>query len=227
MTILRNLLAHNWLKNIYYNFKLLPFRQAIKMPIDIAGNTRINIEGKLMIRSSHIYGGMISIGFQGCDMFPDYSTNLLIKGSMEVYGKTRIGRGSVINISRTGRLLLQDNSRIGARAVIVSEDIIEIGKNSGLSWDCQIMDTDTHSIVNLLTNEIYFRHKPVYIGQNVWIGNHVLINKGTIIPDNTIVSSNSLCNKDYTSLIESNCVIGGIPAKKIAENRARNNDKLT
>ena len=88
------------------------------------------------------------------------------------------------------------------------------------------MDTDTHSIINLTDDNIMLRTYPIKIGMHCWIGNNVLINKGTILPNDTIVASYSLCNKDYNKIITENSIIGGIPAKKIAENKKRNNDKL-
>lgn len=220
------LFDHNWIKIIYYNFSFLPFKQAIHFPIDVAKKTEIRNKGKIIIRGP-IHRGMISIGFQSHDLFGWRKTIIDNEGELYFSGDCiRIGTGTTVRICKKSKVSFDKYVCIGANSLILSEDNIVFGERATFSWNCQIMDTDTHSIVNISTNEVYIRHKPVAIGKNVWIGNHVLINKGTIIPDNTIVSSYSLCNKDYSGLIEQNCVIGGVPAKKIAENRARYNDKL-
>lgn len=57
--------------------------------------------------------------------------------------------------------------------------------------------------------------KPIELGDYVWVGNSSTIMPGTRIPSWTIIASNSLCNKDYTTLIPSESIIGGTPAKLI------------
>lgn len=208
---------------------MFPFRIAIKMPILLYGKIKsIRKSGKIEI-SVPIRRGLIRIGSQGCDMFPDSLTVLDIAGTLRICGESiRIGAGSLIRVEKNGDITLHNKSCIGAKSIIFSETKIEIGENTITSWECQIMDTDTHSIQDITTKEIYPRTKPVIIGANCWIGNHVLINKGAVIPDGTIVSLNSLCNKDYTIQIadKPGAIIGGIPAKLLAFDKARYNDKL-
>lgn len=221
MKFFKNIFLHNWLAIIYFNFKILPFKQAIHLPFDFYGKIRfVNLKGKISLNVNTIHPGMIKIGSQGTDMFPLNPVILDIRGNIIFNGYFYIGCGSTIRVEPTATLLIGNSSRIGANSLIFCEEEISIGNNVEFSWNCQVMDTDRHYIQDIVTKKIYPSKAPIVIRNNVWIGNHVSINKGCIIPDNTIVASNSLCNKDYSS-IACYSVIGGYPAKQIASNKVR------
>lgn len=223
-----NFFLHNWLATLYLNFKMLSFKQAIKLPIEIYGKIRfINTTGNIIINTSNIYRGMIKIGSQGADMFANLPTIIDIKGELVFSGdKIRTGRGSFIRVEENGKIELEHNVAIGAMSKLFCESSIIIKENTITSWDCQIMDTDTHSIIDIETNEVYKRSISIVIGKNNWLGNNVTINKGTQTPNDIIIASNSLCNKNYIDIIPPYSIIGGIPAKLIAKDKRRLGDKL-
>ena len=53
--------------------------------------------------------------------------------------------------------------------------------------------------------------KPVNIGDDVWIGGNVTILPGVNIGNNVIIAAGAVVTKD----IPDNCVVGGVPARKI------------
>ena len=55
--------------------------------------------------------------------------------------------------------------------------------------------------------------KPVTIGNDVWIGGNVTILPGITIGNNVVVAAGAVVTKD----VEDNCVVAGIPAKKIKD----------
>lgn len=55
--------------------------------------------------------------------------------------------------------------------------------------------------------------KPVKIGNDVWIGGNVTILPGVTIGNNVIVAAGAVVTKD----VPDNCIVGGIPAKKIKD----------
>lgn len=55
--------------------------------------------------------------------------------------------------------------------------------------------------------------KPVHIGNDVWIGGNVTILPGVSIGNNVVVGAGAVVTKD----IPDNCVVGGVPAKKIKD----------
>lgn len=221
------ILSHNWLAILYFNFKLLPLKQAIHLPFDFCHKVKFKrLSGKIVFQDVDISRGMVCLGAHGSDMF-DGSTIVDLAGTLIIRGKRiRVGIGSLFRVEQNGIVELYDDVVLGARNILLCEQFISIKQHSISSWNCQFMDTDTHSIINMDSGEIMPRTRPVEIGSHCWIGNNVLVNKGTILPADTIVASYSLCNKDYKYLIPENSIIGGIPAKKIVEKRKRNNDKL-
>ena len=55
--------------------------------------------------------------------------------------------------------------------------------------------------------------KPVHIGNDVWIGGNVTILPGVTIGNNVVVAAGAVVTKD----IPDNCVVGGVPARKIKD----------
>lgn len=218
---------HNWLAIFYFNFKMLPFRQAIKLPFDFYCNVKFKCtRGNVKLESCKINRGMFKFGAQGSDMFSDNYVIIDLKGKLILKGCVSIGTGSLLRIEKNGTVTFEDNVVIGAKTIILCEDSITVKTNTITAWNCQIMDTDTHSLMDIYSGQTYSRFAPVVIGERCWIGNNVIINKGVILPNNTTVASNSLCNKDYTKVIQPFSVIGGIPANLIIKDRKRLDDKL-
>ena len=213
------LFRHNFIKTLFFNIKVLPLKQAIRLPFDLCGKVRIeDLSGRVILSFDKITPGMLKIGTQGSDMFPTAETVISIEGDVVFGGKFVLGMGSSIICKPEGRIVFGDNTIIGARSLLFCEKEIVLEKDFLTSWDCQIMDTDTHRVVDTLTNSSFPSKKSVNIGSHVWIGNGVIINKGTRLPSGSIVASRSLCNKDY--LAEgSNCVFAGSPAKVVSRNK--------
>lgn len=218
MKILNKIFAHNWIATIYLNFKMLPFRQAYKLPLDCYNNIRFsNLSGKIIIDSDNIYRGMIKIGSQGSDMFPLRRSVLSIQGTVIFHGKCALGCSSILIVKNRAVVEFGQNVTLGANSLILSEKRIKFDDDVLASWNCQYLDSDTHHIFDERLNKELPMSKEIVIGQHCWIGNHVKINKGTIIPDNTIIASNSLANKDFSN-IDSFSVLAGIPVKVVRNN---------
>ena len=54
---------------------------------------------------------------------------------------------------------------------------------------------------------------PITLGKNVWVGSNSTILHGVTIGDNAVIAAGAVVTKD----VPDNCVIGGIPAKKIKD----------
>ena len=221
MSLISKLFSHNWLAIFYFNFKMLPFRQAIYLPFDFYYGIRFeNLTGKVVIDTKHLRRGLVKIGGRGSEMFSRATTIIDLKGIMHIGGVLELGHGSLLRIEDTGIVKFGDHVRIGAMSKIFCSREIAFGNEIDFSWECQILDSNLHLIRDLVSNTIDAHEKPILIGSYNWIGNRVTVMKGTKTPDHFIVSSYSLCNSNYAEEPEFS-IFGGIPAKKIAQNKQR------
>ena len=162
MKFFKKITAHNWLSSIYLNFKMLPFNQAIYLPLDCYGKVRFEkLTGKIILKTTHVYRGMIKIGSQGSDMFPRGESVLSIEGTVIFRGKCALGSSSILVVKKHGLIDFGHNVILGAKCLVFSESSI-IFKNDVLtSWNCQFLDSDTHKIFNSLTKIQYVTTKPI------------------------------------------------------------------
>ena len=211
----RRLIRTGWLKSIYFNFAMLPFKQAIKMPIILSRYTYFySLSGKIEL-TAPVRFGMVRMGFLGEDVLvPKSNRSLLqIEGRFLLGDNVRIGCGVIIRIEPKAELIFQDNVRIGSSCRIIAYKSISIGENTGISWECQIIDSNMHDISNITTGELFPMSKNIIIGENNWIGTRASIMKGCVTPDYTIVASSSVCNKIYD--VPPYTMLAGSPAKFI------------
>ena len=215
---IRELLRANTLKTIIFNFRMLPWRQAIRIPILLYENVDCRLStGKIIFlhdtRSLHF--GDLQIG-QSL-YFPakrGMTTTLIIQGTLEVGHRVKFKNGSTVHIAPNAVCRLNDKVTFGERANLVCYKKITAGPLVSFSWDCSVFDTNFHYLMGL-DNIVNDRNKEIFIGENCWIGHHSVIAKGTRLNDWTIVASNSLVNKDFSAV--TNCIIGGIPSKVIKD----------
>jgi acetyltransferase-like isoleucine patch superfamily enzyme len=200
-------------KSIYVNLRVLPFNQAIFLPIIVSRKTKLqSLSGKVIL--GKIKPGIIRIGFGGSDNMIDYSykrTILKICGIINFKGKAKIGMGSRLLVY--GNLNIGDNFNITGDALISCANKISIGDNTMLAWESVIMDSDQHDILDK-NNTCINVGKEIIIGDNVWIGARAFILKNSIIQNGCIVGANTTITKSFQN---KNCIIAGNSPKIIKE----------
>lgn len=210
-----SLLKTNLSKTIWFNFKMLPFKQAIRFPIYIYGKATFrSTKGEIVI-DAPIGHGMIKIGKN--DYYVDTSmqqTIWTLCGKLIFHGPVNFLHGTYLLISDNATMEIGTHGTFfGTGTKLICFDNIIIGDNVQITWDCQLIDTSFHYIELMQeNNKINPLTKPVIIGNNIWIGNRTTISKGTILPDYSIVASNSLVNKDFSD-IQPYSLFAGCPAK--------------
>lgn len=200
-------------KTIFFNFKALPIRQAIKLPIFIYRHTSIFNIGDIEIKATDIFSGMIrwgKLGYksQGNGKISNY-------GKIEFFGPVFFWGGCIIE--NLGTMTFKGDTMIGEGVTMLIRDHLVIDQYSRIGFLSFIMDSDDHYTINMESKKVARNKAPIIIGKYNWIANKTVIKKGTITPDYTIVASaNTLLSKDYTEN-GSYCVLGGIPAKVIGK----------
>jgi len=114
--------------------------------------------------------------------------------------------------NRKSTISIGDNVCINNNCFICSEgEGIEIGSDTLIGFDCEIIDTDFHDLDPDRRSTGAPRTSKVIIGKNVFIGNHVRILKGVIIGDNAIVGNSTV----VTRSVPDNTIVAGNPARII------------
>lgn len=216
--IIKELLRVNILKTVYINFKLLPFKQAIKMPIFLYGQVAIHtLSGKVIIDSPSVHRGMIKVGYRWLDFFPAsfLKTQLYIKGTIRFNGTCTMSGGvGVFAQEKMSIIEFGDRTCIGGGSFIKSMDSIKIGRSTRITSNCTIMDCNMHYVKDIETGFIARNRQPITIGSNCWINSGTVVTKGAIIMNYSVVARNSFLNKDYSSYGE-NAFIVGSPGKVV------------
>jgi acetyltransferase-like isoleucine patch superfamily enzyme len=198
-------------KSIYVNFRLLPFHQAIKLPIIVSNKTKIiSLGGRVDL--GRVKTGIIRIGFGGTEHI-DYSyarTILKIDGIANFKGRAKIGLGSKFLIDKEAIFSAGERFGITGDTTILCSKKITIGDNTTISWQSIIMDSDHHPVFDT-NNNIINTPTEIIIGNNVWIGARCFILKNTYIDDGCIIAANTTVTKNFNGVTHS--VIGGVSAK--------------
>lgn len=202
-------------KTIYTNFRYFPLNIAVKLPFYVRYNASVRIYGKKVF-SVPVTRGMIHLGLNEhpcCNTNDKTSLYIMTGGTLYISGRLFLGNGCKIFIHSGGHLVFDDYVRSTGSTSIECFKSIKIGCNVLFSWDCLIMDGDSHFIYSpdgVLINE----NAPIRLGDNVWIGCRCVILKGSNVPNNSVVASCSvITHVNY----KENCMIAGVPAKIVKE----------
>jgi len=98
--------------------------------------------------------------------------------------------------------------------LIICAERIEVGSDSLIGKDVQMIDFDAHGLAPSERRNSVGKVKPIVIGRNVWIGNNVIILKGTEIGDNSVIGAGAVV---AGGKFPSNVVIAGNPARIVEE----------
>ena len=215
-------LSQPWLnlwRTIYFNFRTLPYKQAVRFPIYIYGGHKFfMLNGNVAITASHIKRGMIKIGVNG-DSFSLYDGSGYIqiankKSVIEFQGPCRIALNTKIRVV-SGRIVFGTHARIGSDSrIICNGGRVSIGSFTGVTLGCQIINSGFHYIYDANRKGYLNRTKDITIGPYNWIGNNATVSGGTVTNEKTIVCQRSVLNKDYSG-VPIPSMLGGMPAKVV------------
>lgn len=203
-------------RTIWFNFRYLPFNQALKLPMWIANNVRIKeLHSGCIEISENLKVGMVRIGYHEADGIDIYGTHTILsvaKSGKVIFKKdAHIGQGAIIRVNENAGIVFGKNFAISGTTSIIASESICFGDDVQLSWNSQIMDSDAHRIYDEDGTWIN-PPKEIHIGNKIWIAANCTVLKGSKIADNTVVASNSVVNKKFDI---GYCIIGGQPAKVI------------
>jgi len=133
-----------------------------------------------------------------------------------------------------GEITVGNRSSIGGgcKFICTQEGGIHIGNNVMFSWDCTVMDSDSHSLnpevrasdaydwkAGVDANQIgvykdwsQVASAPIHIEDNVWVGFETAILKGVRIGKGAVIGARSMVTRNVAPF----CIYAGTPAKFIS-----------
>lgn len=138
-------------------------------------------------------------------------TYLNIKGKLKLDGPYSIGRGCRIDIEKDGEVSIGHGGYINANTNLIIMHGLKIGNDCVISWNCQFLDEDFHTIHYEGRKE---GRPEIVLGDKVWVGCGVKIYKGTHIADGCVIAADSVVRGIFS---QPNTLIGGNPARVIKE----------
>lgn len=169
---------------------------------------------------------IIDVG-ENCDIS---ELDVLIVGQPKIKPSIRIGnnccvKGKIIIYTSEGKITIGDNVYIGPNTVLECYKSIDIGNHVLISTNCNIIDTNSHSMVSSermndtidwqqglhMKNWTNVVSKSIIIKDNCWIGLRSIILKGVILNEGTVVAAGSVVSRNS----ESFSLLAGNPAKII------------
>jgi acetyltransferase-like isoleucine patch superfamily enzyme len=132
-------------------------------------------------------------------------------GEFSLGNNVRIHKNFGIYIGEEAKFSMGNNSYINPEVTIFCKKEISIGSNCVISWRCQFLDDDLHSII--AEGKRINPPLPIIVGNHVWIGADVKLLPGALIEDGVIVAAGSIVK----GKLDAYCLYGGVPARKIKE----------
>ncbi len=206
------------LKTLYLNFRLLPFKSALRLPFAVSGRVKIKgcKRGTVLIEGV-LRPFMISLGFGGSPDLIGYNPKRSLlqvdKDSRLVFkGKAHFAPHFSVLVQNSATMTVGEGFSCNNGCKLSCVCGISFGKDCLLGGDVVVRDSDGHKVFSYSEEGARREHpaqKPVVIGDHVWICNKSDILKGVTIGDDCVVSYGSLVVKSFA---DSRLLIGGYPA---------------
>lgn len=211
----------NWVKTLYFNFKMLPFEQALKLPFYFYGSVKFtSLSGNVVVEAP-LKKGMIGFGQKFEQMSRSRGVaEIILNGHLVFKGHAHFGKDVFLCVDKNAYCEFGFMGCLGSDVKLICTNRIVLGNWTGIGYESQLIDTTSHPMMNTKTGEVYPMSGTIELGNYNAVSNRVSIMSNTKTPDNCVIASNSVCNKDYTTL-GSEILIGGVPAKLIKENYKR------
>jgi len=211
----------NWVKTLYFNFKMFAFPIAKKIPVFFYGSVKFtSLKGEIKIIAP-IKSGMIGFG-QPYEMTTRSRgiAELFLEGRIIINGHIQFGKDCFVYVKKDAQLQMGHMASLASLGKIICTNSITLGTWARIGSESQLIDTNFHQMIDTKNDEKIHTTNTIAIGNYNFISNRVSIMSNTLTPDFCTIASNSLTNKNYVSLGQ-NTLIGGLPAKLLKENISR------
>lgn len=216
-----------WIPSIWFNFHYLPWKQAIKLPILVYRPYFRKLGGKVIIDYPHITRGMIRLGFNRVNIYPDNGISWLNEGTIYFKGRVSIGSDSYIVVRSGSQVIIGDDFSCSAALKLVSCIGIEFEEGTHFGWDCIVIDSNFHPIYDIEAKCFKKAYGKIKIGANNWFSTQCMIMHSVETPERCIFGARSIVTRG--GHFESYCLHGGNPIRILSRNvkRIYGQDQIT
>ncbi len=200
-------------KSILFNFRYLPPRQAIRLPVLVSHRMAIfNFGGRVTVRGPARTGSvLLGFGANGAFDFRRSRSVWQVAGEVRFEGPARLGNGFKLSVAESGRVTFGPGFVLSAESQIVCRESIGFGRDCLISWDVLLLDSDFHPLLGADGAESRTQ-APISLGDRVWIGARSAVLKGVSLGNDVVVAAGSVVAGSHA---EDNALIGGNPAQLI------------
>lgn len=200
---------------IYVNFRCLPWKTAVKLPIFVGYKTRIDKLSRNIRFGCEPKTFMVRIGWGGTEGRETGKKNYLLlneKASIRFNGRCTMSSG-VSLILDLGTLEIGNNFFCNKNCTISCNEKITIGDDVLFGWNVELLDSDNHTVIHK-NKEHAGVSGTIEVGNHVWAAAFSHILKNSRIPDGSIVAYRSLVTRRFEG---EKLLLGGCPAKVLEE----------
>ena len=205
----------NFVKTVFFNFRYLPFKQAIHLPIQVTLNLR-NIQlkrGQIVLKK--YWRKCVRIDCGGCLGLQEFSGGIYMSPNSKLifHGSAKLGKGTVLRCDENAIIEIGEGFFCNKNCFFRCNDKIVFGDRCIVGWNVQINTTNGHRI---WTEDKESKDSgPVFIGNHVWITSNVIITKNVTVSEDSVVAQGAVLTSIFK---KKHVLIGGVPAKIIKEN---------
>ncbi len=206
-------------KTLYFNFKLLPFRDACKLPIAIG--RRVEFQNLSKVKIKFIEGVKlrmftVSIGLNKTEITSPRTLWSLLRfeenSELWLGEKVTIASGAAISVYKNAKLIINSRVVMNQRVKIFAKNHVEFGPDCRVGWESQFYDTAFHLTYIKDKNIIKSPYGKIVFGQNCWITNRCTVSGNVFLPPFSMLASGSVLNKDYSNITSTGNLFAGSPA---------------
>ena len=202
-----------FLPSLYFNFKYLPFKQSIRLPIIVYKPDFKCVRGGIKIESDKIHTGMIALGLRTTSLFQNNGFMWNVEGQIVFKGTCSIGNDSYILCGKSGKIVFGNNFVATGGFRLCSYSNITFGEDVLVGWGSTILDTDFHPLFDMATSEYKKAYGDVNIGNANWFACFCTVLHSVTTSDNCVFGAHSLITRSQR--YSPNSLYVGNPARYV------------
>lgn len=200
-------------KTVYFNFKALPVKYAIKLPVFVSYKVNlIEVRKGILEFPNGISFFLVRLGTGGSPSIPSQQSSIRLGGGgkLSFLGEARMGEGTIINVK--GNMVVGKRFSANKNCFLSCTNKVIIGDDVLFGWDCHVFDDNGghHVLYNGVERKQSKEDNAITIGNHVWVCSYAHLLAGSTIGNGSILGYKSLLTKKYK---EENVLIVGTPAK--------------